>query len=644
MKFTELKIQNFLAITEAEVNLADRGLVLIQGVNEDDTSTSSNGAGKSSVADALCWCWYGTTARDVSGDDVVNETAGKDCFVQSVLIDGTNAYTATRHRKHKSGKNTFTLTVNDGFKTTDLTKGTDKLTQEVALKIIGSSHEVFVGSIYAGQEKMPDLPSLTDKQLKLIVEEASGVTILEEAYREARNRQALATATLQMDEQQLLTLNSQLTIFESQVARIKTLQLEWTDNQAKKIADQQAQIVKDDAEIAALDGIIAGFDAADLINKMKECDDQLASHTTKTGKLNSLTSLVTTVEYDIKALGDRAKTKLAEHKANQEHLANVKHQVGCPCSACGRPITENEIDAASKAAEIKVNETAADLDKIKHENEDYKVKLAAARKDRDDFAATVENFDDVIARKDELLRRQSDLNQAIFGKNALVDRRNADKAALDAMIAEVNPHLASAAPIEAQIASTKAAIETQERRVSALQASLEIDAQVVSVYSPSGVRAHVMDEITPFLNAQTAKYLSVLSDGNMVATWTTLTKNSRGEMKEKFSIDVTNATGAKIYKGLSGGEKRKVRLATTLALQDLVSTRANKPIELFIGDEIDDALDAAGIERLMILLEEKATERGSVFVISHNELKDFVRQSLIVTKKDGKSTISEIVS
>lgn len=44
MNFPELEIENFLAITHAKVELADRGLVLIQGVNHDDTSTLSNEA------------------------------------------------------------------------------------------------------------------------------------------------------------------------------------------------------------------------------------------------------------------------------------------------------------------------------------------------------------------------------------------------------------------------------------------------------------------------------------------------------------------------------------------------------------------------------------------------------------------------
>ncbi|EMR6238924.1 SMC family ATPase, partial [Acinetobacter baumannii] len=135
-------------------------------------------------------------------------------------------------------------------------------------------------------------------------------------------------------------------------------------------------------------------------------------------------------------------------------------------------------------------------------------------------------------------------------------------------------------------------------------------------------------------------YLGALTDGNTHAVWSTLTLNSKKELKEKFTIDVRDNTGGESFKGLSGGEKRKVRLATALALQDLVASRATKPISLFIGDEIDDALDKSGLERLMGVLERKARERGTVIVVSHSELRDWIDDVVVVTKENGYSTVS----
>ena len=107
----------------------------------------------------------------------------------------------------------------------------------------------------------------------------------------------------------------------------------------------------------------------------------------------------------------------------------------------------------------------------------------------------------------------------------------------------------------------------------------------------------------------------------------------------KFNISVTKTGSSKSFQTLSGGEKRKVRIACSLALQDLVASRASKNIELFIGDEIDDALDTAGLERLMGILEAKARERGTVMIISHKEMKSWFRETITVEVKEGRSYV-----
>jgi DNA repair exonuclease SbcCD ATPase subunit len=173
--------------------------------------------------------------------------------------------------------------------------------------------------------------------------------------------------------------------------------------------------------------------------------------------------------------------------------------------------------------------------------------------------------------------------------------------------------------------------------------NLKIDAlnKIKYALGRKGFRGEVLDQVTPYLNNRTQHYLEGLSDGNIEATWTTIDEDTNGDYRENFQIQVRHKSGVDNFAGLSGGEKRKVRLACALALQDLVATRAVKPIKLFIADEVDDALDAAGLELLMGILEAKAREVGSVFIISHNDLADWVRNKITVTKEHGVSTFSD---
>ncbi|WEU67346.1 hypothetical protein [Xanthomonas phage JGB6] len=130
IEFGELNIQNFGAIKSGKIDLHQRGLVAIEGVIKGDPAAASNGAGKSSIVDALSWCFYGVTARGVTGDLIVNTKAGKDTLVtQYIAVDGVQ-YRVTRARKHSKFKNRLTLEVWNELEMewVSNTQGTDKLT------------------------------------------------------------------------------------------------------------------------------------------------------------------------------------------------------------------------------------------------------------------------------------------------------------------------------------------------------------------------------------------------------------------------------------------------------------------------------------------------------------------------------------
>ncbi|SOC90104.1 AAA domain-containing protein [Rhizobium sp. AN5] len=638
MKFPELEIQHFLAITNAKLNLADRGLVLIQGDNQADTSADSNGAGKSTIPDALCWCWFGTTARGVSGDDVINRDAKKDCFVRSVVIDGTMTYTATRYRKHKTGKNTFTLKQFDGFKETDLTKGKDALTQIEANKVIGSSLEVFAASIYAGQEQMPDLPGMTDKNLKVLIEEASGASLLEGAHEIARKGLLAAQKKLEAANAEHMTASSQEGFLRAQLHSAKSSLGSWEGQMKVREAEAKNEIAAIIPHLKTIKASIEAIDKGKIEASIADCDAKIAAVGTQQAELRTYDAKVAAAHTAVNNTAYRFDLVAREHSVAEAALAGIQHQLGCPCKECGRPLTADELRATTNSAKARIDERAAELVKAKADHEAAVEAHSEAVAARDIFAAGMTDISAVAAQRSAFERELASYNDLVSKQVSLANTAKTWRDRLVAIQAEANPHAATVIRLTKELADAEAKTNELASKIKDEEAEVALETEAVKVYGPAGARATILDDVTPFLNSQTAKYLAILSDGNIEATWNTLTPDAKGNLKEKFTIDVTNATGGESFKGLSGGEKRKVRISTALALQDLVATRATKPIDLFIGDEIDDALDASGLERLMQILEEKARERGSVFVVSHNELRDHIKQVLLVEKLANKTT------
>lgn len=678
--FKRITIENFLSIGEGSIELDNRGLLLIQGVNNDDPSANSNGAGKSSTVDALCWVLYGTTARGKSGDGVVNRFEGKNCRVEITFTLEGKTYTVTRHRKHSKGKNRLLFSC-DG---SDLTLGTDKLTQDAIEKTIGCNLQVFTASIYAGQNNMPNLPAMTDKELKQLVEKAAGIELLDAAYEIARERLRAETAQRDLRRSDVQHLATQAETSKHNLEQFRKNEAEWVDRQQERIQaaqkhlvslitearDLREEIERDD--IVALDVKIEVLErdlrAANKPLPVIEAPELLLAPVavTRTKEYLQAASDVTNAQMTLRASDEKLRSLVAD-------VRNLDAIVGTPCGECGKPYHEGDLKARRKILmeQVRVEkenfQTLTEKVRVlrealtEHERleglavEQYERELArveaANQAARETYQSALQARRAAIASSDSTkimdalksaqLERQrvSDKEHAL--KTKLVTLRD-KKEQLEALKAEENPHTPTVAMGANKLARDIVDLSKMSLELDQVEARWGEVSMVADLFSPKGMRGEVLDSVTPFLNSRTALYLGTLSDGSITAEWKTVGETAKGEFREKFHIAVQNMHGSEDFEGLSGGEQRKVRISTAMALQDLVASRADRPIKLFIADEADDALDLSGLERLMSILEGKSRNVGTVLVISHNDLESWIPQQITVMKTGGKSSILEL--
>lgn len=641
MNFAQLTIKNFLTIGDASFDLDSRGLLLIQGVNNDDTSAASNGAGKSSVVDAICWALYGTTARDVTGDDVINDKAKKDCSVSVTIEDGDDAYIIRRYRKDSKHKNQLlAYRVPNAGTTIDLSKGTDKETQEVVNKIIGCSLDVFIGSIYAGQEKMPDLPNMTDKQLKLLIEEAAGVEELADAYAEARKRMQTAQSKVAIEQSAVKTLEIQLASAKDAVTRTEKSVAEFDTGRSERAREELKAVVPLQASKTEAEAKIAAADKAALEEKKAKLEKDLSEYKAKSEILKTLNAEERAASTKLERFGATVKVEKAGVERMEDALRKIESQVGTPCGECGKTYCEHDLEAAKVARQQAITLQKKKLLEAATGMKEAKAAHELAAKAAAEQQAKLTDLSDATAALSAVMEELNGLDKHSRFIAEVDAKISAIKVAAKAKMTEVNPWIKALESQKQQVIDLEKAIAAKAAEIVVLEDEAEIFENAVAVFGPAGVRAHILDTVTPFLNDRTGEYLDALSDGNIHAVWSTLAKTSKGDMREKFNIEVVNDKGGKSFKAISGGEKRKVRLACAMALQDMVASRASKPINLFMADEIDHALDEPGLERLMTVLEKKAKERGTVMIVSHNSLADWCDQTITITKNGGVSTVS----
>lgn len=633
MKFKRLKINNFLAIGEVEVELDSLGLMLIQGINDDEPSASSNGSGKSSIGDALSWALFGKTARGLSADAVVNKAIGKNTLVELEIEDSGNVYLVRRYRKHDAEHNRLTLhqvLPNDSEQ--DLTKGTDKLTQEDVEALLGCSYEVFCVAVYAGQERFPDLPGLTDKALKVLIEEAAGIERLQRAYEVARERLNQVKTQYELRDLEWSRLNDQLQIHQRRQTELKQQIADWLRQQQDQRDKWQQEAAQKRQEAERLQATIDARQVSQLNTALQSVQSRLsaASNPAQERQLEAATQQAAV--YLGTAQQHEGLTRQQLDQARHE-LQHLDQRVGTACRECGKVYQAEDLDQARVAIHQKIRQLQNALEQSQQTVAECSATHSKALQDLQTYRESLPDLSKLLSMQQRILDHLS----KIQGTQQAIERLVSDSEQLEqqALADQPNPLQTALEGLQRDLDGVSKELLQVEQHRSQLEQDLLLAKDAVDVFAPAGVRAQILDTVTPFLNDRTAGYLGLLSDGNILATWQTLTRNKKGELKEKFCIDVTSATGGADFRSLSGGEKRKVRLATALALADLVASRATKPIHMLVCDEVDDAMDASGLERLMAVLEQKAQDRGTLLVISHNDLAGYIRQTLTVRKTNG---------
>ena len=637
MKFLTLEVENFMALANAKVELDQRGLVLIQGVNAGDSSAASNGAGKSTLMNSLMWCIYGETSHGVKGDDVLSTGHEKNCRVKVTIEDEGKRYAIIRHRKHKEFKNRLIVRGEDG----DMTKGKDSLTQEFVERLIGASKEVFMASIYASQEAMPDLPGMSDKNLKTIVEEAAGVDRLTKAYAIARERANAAAARMETTKTKMDACLSLVESAQNELESAKISSEAWERDRSERLDVARADLVGAEVTLTEVEMELRSLpeQIRDTENSIGKEREKLASKEEHDAKLVKVRGAITDIRASIRITENIQKEAMQRARAFKVKAEEVNTKVGEPCPTCGKAYCVEDLSTVKESfveqARSEISQAQASATSVAK----YQEHLEKALKIESSLVARTPDVSAIISRIEQLTKELGTLRhreKEVVAVEALVARARSE---VDRITKETNPFLAVIKRHEESLAANKSNYGVLKTELKNIQEQALLLDKARQVYSPAGVRSHILTSVTPFLNAQTAEYLNTLSDGNIVAEWSTMESTKKGEWRDKFNISVRKIGASKTFQTLSGGEKRKVRIACSLALQDLVASRASKNIELFIGDEIDDALDTAGLERLMGILEAKARERGTVMIISHKEMKSWFRETITVEVKEGRSYV-----
>ena len=650
-KFKKIKAKNFLSYKDLELDLDKRGLILVEGKNLTNSAFLSNGSAKSSLLSTVTYALYGKTEKGQTADEVVNNKVGKDTSVKLYFDVDEQAYRIERYRKDKKNKNQVKLFKgNDEIKTNSA-----KETNQRILDLFGIDYSAYINSISIGQGSETSFSDATDKQKKEILENVANIAIYARAQEVAKQK---VTDT----QTNLAEYKNKLANYESEKDKFETLKQSEQDkydnamsyySSAQELLNEAEGKYEDLKEQANLDTLNEQKDKlVDELDRIKYLIDNKEPKQTFTLDTSEYENKISELQVILNKFSAEKMSK--ENEVNNLKVSYNSFNTATVCPTCGSPLDPthalNEQEKiVNQVAKIKeyiiqleggINMTNKKITEAKQELQDKQTEFNEFVADRD------REYDNIVSVNQ---KAYFDKQQEVNNIQSQIDKVNNDiQNAYNTMEhyrwdlekrEQPNPPYDYKEELDKLEKDNKENMEKVDKLTDDM---LEYE-QVVKMYSNSGVRSIVLDNITPYLNEQANKYLAILAGSTIQINLTTQKENKDGSISDKFEVEVYNASGGSDYKSASAGERKRIDLAISFALQDLVIKQNNTSVNLLMLDEVFENLDEVANENVITLLEEKAKEVDSIFVITHNEqLKGlFSNKVTVVKEQDGISKLED---
>ena len=330
---------------------------------------------------------------------------------------------------------------------------------------------------------------------------------------------------------------------------------------------------------------------------------------------------------------DKIKKLTSEIAKSKKELNNL--DISDTCYVCNQSIDNSKSMEMKEVLQDRIDEATVDIVQCTARNEQSNIflenfnaevkKYNSNKKNIEKFeqlsqvidtalSITYPDFSNLQKEKKQLedaLRNQVNDNETARSHNESVNMQNTK---IDALIEQKQNFLARQTLLNDDIITLNQKLK-----------NLNI---LKKAFSPTGIVAFKLENLSKELEKSINKYLSELSDGQFQVLFR-LTK-------EKLNIVVINNGKETSIEGVSSGEFSRIQTAILLAIRNLLSKIGGNHINLLFLDEITGVLDDEGKEKLIEILQ--VEERMNVFLISHDFTHPLI-DKIAITKKDNISII-----
>lgn len=681
IKITNITIKNFLSVGNATqaIRLDQNGLTLILGSNTDaNGGVTRNGAGKSTILQAVSFGLFGKPLTRIKVDNLVNNINTKGMLVTIEFEKDGVSYRIERGRKPQILRYIVNGTESKEGEA-DEAQGENKHTQDEIERVLGMTHTMFLHVLALNTFTDPFL-KLKAAEQRAVIEELLGVTTLSQR---AETLKKLVSTTKEGIRDADATIKATLeanTRFERMIVQTTANSDAWERQHVAAMDELRAEI--EAVDTIDFDAEIAQFDALDAyLERDRESRAAVGEMSREIEALRRdqrhLTSALDRARGDADAANPDAAVRRLESEIARKRDDAARHQVQVDkllaeiagvaddiahaddqdCRCCGQKLTgtdhlatvianlERQSANLGKKLDRERREIAArEAESIELATEIEGVRLAAVEAAVKAASAVTQaeadlqvNQDEIALREPVLARLTADL-QALGPKPETAfksrDEVYKTKQLHDILARDLATEETRTNPYTGTLDSQRAAIMVVDYEPLAelqdLQKHQELLLKLLT-NKDSFIRKKIVDQNLAYLNQRLNHYLDKLGLPHEV------------RFEPDLSVDIRHLGRDFDFEQLSRGEMNRVIMATSWSFRDVWES-LNEGVNLYFIDEVlDQGTDTQGAEAALGVLQAMARDRGkNVFLISHrDELMGRIDRTLLVRKDQGFSHFEE---
>ena len=442
--FKKIRYKNFLSTGNifTEINLCDAKTTLIVG---------ENGAGKSSILDALSFSLFGKPFRKINKPQLMNTITRKQLVTEVEFSIGTNEYKIIRGMK----PNIFEV-YKDGIL---LNQSADMKDYQTILErqILKVNHKSFSQVVVLGSATFQPFMQLNAYQRREIIEDLLDLQIF-------TTMNTLLKSKILINNETLQKTTAEKNLIEEKISLIKEHMKEIQSNTDKMIEEKKTRIEETNETIQKLNE-----EYIDLDNKRKELSASAEDEQTISTKMKKLSDLKSKIEVN---LGNLNKEVKFFHNYDE-------------CPTCKQSINEQFKCETIQQKETQITEINEGLEKLSVEYEKLQSRI-----------------NEIMEINSKINDIRLELNSIKTKINSLNDYRNTLKEEINNIKESSNSNERNKIP------SLEKELKETEKKYYELTEDKAVLSVASNLLKDGGIKAKIIKQYVPIINKLINKYLS----------------------------------------------------------------------------------------------------------------------------------------